>query len=86
MPHVPTKPEHEVVYQDLVKLLRRHAHKVTSAELLAIGANMLGKIIALQDQRVMTREQALRIVADNIEFGNSQVLDALRQGKPEGTA
>lgn len=86
MPRILAKPEHEIVYQDLVKLLGRHAHKVSAQELLAIGANMLGKIIALQDQRVMTREQALRIVADNIEFGNSQVLDALRKGKPEGTA
>lgn len=86
MPRVLAKPEHEIVYQDLVKLLRRHAHKVSAQEVLAIGANMLGKIIALQDQRVMSREDALRIVADNIEFGNSQVLDALRKGKPEGTA
>ena len=86
MPRVLAKPEHEVVYQDLVKLLRRHAHKVSSAELLAIGANMLGKIIALQDQRTMSREDALRIVADNIEFGNFQVLDLLRKGTPEGTA
>lgn len=44
------KPEHEVAYQDLAKLIRKHADKVTSLELLAIGANMIGKLVALQDQ------------------------------------
>lgn len=71
------KPEHEVAYQDLAKLIRKHADKVTSLELLAIGANMIGKLVALQDQRMVTPEKAMKVVADNIEAGNQQVIDEL---------
>ena len=71
------KPEHEVLYQDMVALLRKHADKMSAVEMLAVGANMLGKRVALQDQRTMTPELAMRTVAANIEFGNKQVLDEL---------
>ena len=68
------KPEHEVLYQDLVKLIGRHGDKVTAEELLAIGANMLGKLLAYQDQRTMTRERCLEIILKNIELGNQQAI------------
>jgi len=71
------KREHEVAYQDLVGLVRRHADKLTSLELLAVGANLLGKLVALQDQRTVTPAEAMEIVAQNIEHGNKQVLDEL---------
>ena len=69
--------EHEVAYQELVALVGRHAAEVSAVELLAIAANMLGKMIALQDQRTMTRERALEIVLKNIEAGNQQAIDDL---------
>lgn len=77
------KPEHEVAYQDLCSLVNKHAEKVTSLELLAIAANMVGKIIAMQDQRTVTREMALEIVVKNIEQGNQQVIEKLAQSKGE---
>jgi hypothetical protein len=77
------KPEHEVAYQDLCQLVNRHASKLTSLELLAVAANMLGKLIALQDQRTISPSQAMEIVGQNIEHGNKQVLDEL--GKSRGT-
>jgi Asp-tRNA(Asn)/Glu-tRNA(Gln) amidotransferase B subunit len=77
------KPEHEAAYQDLCQLVNRHASKLTSLELLAVAANMLGKLIALQDQRTISPSQAMEIVAQNIEHGNKQVLDEL--GKSRGT-
>lgn len=79
------RPEHEVAYQDLAKLIRKHADKVTPLELLAIGANMIGKLVALQDQRTVTPEKAMKIVADNIELGNQQVIDELA-GAQGGTS
>jgi hypothetical protein len=79
-----TKPEHEVAYQDLVSLMRKHADQMTSLEMLAIGANMLGKLIAMQDQRTVTSDMAMEIVIRNIEVGNQQVLEAL--GKTQGVA
>lgn len=75
------KPEHEVFYQELAALMGRHGDKVTAEEMLAIGANIVGKLLALQDQRTMTRERGLEIVIRNIEAGNAQIIDQLRQSK-----
>ena len=75
------KPEHEVAYQDLCQLINRHASKLTPLELLAIASNMLGKLIALQDQRTTSQSMAMEVVTQNIEHGNKQVLDQLIQSK-----
>jgi hypothetical protein len=75
------KPEHEIFYQDLAALMGRHGDKVSAEEMLAIGANMVGKLLALQDQRTMTRDRGLEIVIQNIELGNQQVIDQLMQSK-----
>lgn len=80
-----SKPEHEVAYQDLASLLSKHADKLTSEELLAVGANMLGKLIALQDQRTMTKERAMKIVCANIEMGNQHIIGDLAKNS-EGAA
>ncbi|MBV9863305.1 MAG: hypothetical protein JO267_14290 [Alphaproteobacteria bacterium] len=73
------QPAHEVAYQDLCALINKHAAKVSALELLAIAANVVGKMIALQDQRMITTEAAMRTVAKNIEVGNQQVLEQLAQ-------
>lgn len=78
------KPEHEVAYQELAALLHRHAERLSGLELLAIVANMIGKMVAMQDQRTVTPEMAMEIVARNIEVGNQQVIDLL--AKSEGSA
>jgi sulfur transfer protein SufE len=75
------KPEHEVLYQDLAKLLGKHGDKVTAEEMLAIGANMLGKLLAYQDQRTMTRERGLEIIIKNIEQGNQQAVAELMKSQ-----
>ena len=71
------KPEHEVAYQDLCALVSKHADRLSAVELLAIAANMLGKLVAMQDQRALTPKQAMELVATNIERGNQQVLEQL---------
>jgi hypothetical protein len=78
------KPEHEVLYQELTALLNRHAGKITAIEILAIAANMVGKLIALQDQRTTTPEVAMEVVIQNLQSGNQQVLDQL--SKTQGHA
>ena len=74
------KPEHEIAYQEIVSLIRRQTdkHGLSAMELLAVAANMLGKIIALQDQREVTPAMALKTVAANIEMGNGQAINELR--------
>lgn len=76
-----TKPEHEVAYQDLCKLVSKHADKLSGLELLAIAANMVGKLIAMQDQRKVSREAALETVAQNIEIGNQIIVKMLDDAK-----
>ena len=56
------RPEHEVTFQDLANLMRKHADKLSALDLLAVGANMLGKLIALQDKR-RRRCQSVKIVS-----------------------
>jgi sulfur transfer protein SufE len=76
-----SKPEHEVLYQELVALLRRHGDEMSAEEMLAIGANLLGKLLAYQDQRSMTRERGLEIIIKNIELGNQQAIDEVMHSK-----
>jgi len=70
--------QHEVAYTELTALLRRHASQLSAFEMLAIVANMVGKLVALQDQRIVTPEMAMRTVAANIEIGNQQVVDLMK--------
>lgn len=75
------KPQHEIAYQEIVALVNKHAGHLDSIEMLAVAANALGKMIALQDQRKWSGPQVMEIVAQNIEYGNKQVLDQLMQSK-----
>ena len=72
-----SRPEHEVAYQDLCALMNKHADKLSSLEILAVGANMVGKLVAMQDQRTVTPKQAMDIVVKNFELGNQQVIEQL---------
>lgn len=78
------KPEYEVAYQDLLALVNKHADKVKPIELLAIASNMVGKLIALQDQRVTTAEVVMEVVMRNIESGNTQIFEELMDVKGRG--
>jgi hypothetical protein len=84
MPVLEANAEHEVAYLDLCKLVNKHADKISALELLAIAANMVGKLIAMQDQRTVTPSQAMEIVVKNIEYGNQQLMERL--DKSEGSA
>lgn len=70
-------PQHEVAYRDLCHLASKHADRLSSLELLAVAANMVGKLIALQDQRTLSPEMAMKVVSRNIEYGNQSVLAEL---------
>jgi hypothetical protein len=71
------KTEHEVAYSDLIALVGKHADKITPVEILAIAANMVGKLIAMQDQREMSPTEALQLVSRNMEHGNQEIIDEL---------
>ena len=75
------KPEREVAYHDICKLVSKHSAKLSAQELLAVAANMLGKLVAMQDQRTMSPSLAMEIVAQNLEHGNKMVLEQLTNSK-----
>jgi hypothetical protein len=68
------KSEHEVAYQEMLALVSRYKDRMNAEELLAVAANMIGKLIALQDSRTMTQQRAIEIVLRNLEYGNQQML------------
>lgn len=69
---------HEVLYHELLTLTARYVKDLPQVEMLAVAANMVGKMVAMQDQTTMTPDMAMEIVAKNIEHGNRQVLDQLK--------
>lgn len=78
------KEEHEVAYQDLLRLISKHADKMTKLELLAVAANMVGKLVALQDQRTVSVSMALEVISENIAQGNKQLLELLSKSVGRG--
>lgn len=69
--------DHEVAYKDLLILIGKHSNNLTPLELLAIASNLVGKLVALQDQRTITPADAMEVVARNVEQGNREVLETL---------
>lgn len=68
---------HHAFRNDAIALLNKHAGTLDSSEMLALAAHLVGQIVAMQDQRVMTPAIAMEIVAQNIEQGNGEVLAKL---------
>jgi len=65
-------------------LVNRHAAKMSKVEILAVAANFLGKVAALQDQRVMTSEKVMKIVVENFQLGNQQAVAELSKTAGNG--
>jgi hypothetical protein len=78
-----TKPEprHAAFRDDLIAVLRKHGDDVSAPEMLALASHMVGQLVALQDQRTMSPERAMEIVAANIETGNHEVIEGLLDSK-----
>jgi hypothetical protein len=75
------EPEHEATYQELLELVNRRAGELTPLEILAVAANVVGKLIAMQDLRTTTPELAMSTVIQNIEFGNHQMIEQLERAE-----
>lgn len=77
--------EHEVAYQDILKLIREKTDKLSALEMLAVAANLVGKLVAMQNQSLVTPQQAMEIVARNIEEGNKHVIERFINNPYQGT-
>lgn len=63
--------------QALRAVLIRFQHRMDAHEMLAITAHLCGALLALQDQRKMTLDQAMQIILQNIELGNQEMIAGL---------
>lgn len=81
---VPTTPRHQAARLALVDALRPF-EELHPEELLAVSAQFVGQLIALQDQQRITPAQAMNLVAKNIEAGNMAAIQH-HLGNPEGAA
>lgn len=84
MRSIPADPRHEEMRQALVDALRPF-DDIQPVIQLCVVAQLVGQLIALQDQGRWTPGALLEIVAKNIEVGNA---DAIRSmlGETEGNA
>ncbi len=73
----PAKDQHQQFRDELIAVLRKHGDKISAMEMLALASHLVGQIIAMQDQRTVTPDMAMKIVSQNIEQGNREVLDGL---------
>ena len=76
--------EHKAFRDDALAVLRKHGGHLSAAEMLALSAHMVGQIIAMQDQRTMTGDRAMAIVAANIEQGNQEAQAELLSPRGKG--
>lgn len=76
--------DHAAFRTDLLALLGKYSGKLSSEEVLALASHTVGQLIAMQDQRTMTLELALKIVGANIEQGNQEAITNLMDTKGSG--
>lgn len=74
---LPPTAQHLAFRKALEAAIAQHGRELQAFELLAITSNLVGQLVALQDQRVMTPAMAMDLVAKNIASGNSQVMNSL---------
>lgn len=75
---------HLVAMADLKGVIAKHP-QLSAMELLALASQMVGNLIALQDQTKVTPDMAMLVVRENIEIGNATAIQTLL-GKTDGTA
>ncbi len=68
----PTSDNHDALYQELIAVIRKH--DLPAVEILAVTSNMVGKVLAMQDQTKGDANFYMKVVGANLEEGNRQAL------------
>lgn len=76
--------QHEAYLTELKACLGNGGKDLPVDQLLAVTSQFVGMLVAAQDQRTMTPERAMAIVARNLEIGNATAIEGLLS--PEGRA
>jgi hypothetical protein len=61
----------------LERVIGNEGKDLDSTIILAVTANLVGRLIAMQDQRKYTPAQVMKMVGENIEQGNLEVIEGL---------
>lgn len=69
--------EHQALLGGFKACLGREGKDLPAEELLAIAAQFVGMLVAVQDRRRYTPDAAMAIVSRNIEIGNGSAVDSL---------
>ena len=80
MKKVQPNNNHHAFMIDAKACLARHSN-LTPMEMLALTAQLVGNLIAMQDQTKVTPAMAMDLVASNIEEGNQTAVAELMQSK-----
>lgn len=81
---VQTSKEHTAFRDDMLKVLKKHQHMDPQA-MLAVASNLVGQLIAMQDQRKLSPDAVMEVVQSNIELGNAAAIATIF-GEVKGTA
>ena len=76
---------HVAVMDGFKAVLQTYADDLTPMEILAVASQLVGNIIALQDQTKLTPAMAMDMVCHNIEVGNQVAIETFL-GSPAGAA
>lgn len=57
-------------------VIERHPN-ITAMEMLAVTSQLVGNLIAMQDQTKISPQMALEVVSINLEIGNREVVAGL---------
>ena len=66
--------------------MKPFADRIGAQGMLAVASSVVVHLIALQDQRTMSPERALNIVAQNIQLANEEAIRELLDAKSAGRA
>lgn len=68
---------HEKCKLAMLEAMRPYVDELSQMEVLAIMAQVVGQLIALQDQTKYSSDAIMKMVAANIEHGNQMVVNDL---------
>ena len=78
---VKTTTVHKEFKQDLAKFLETYDDKLSAEEMLAVTSQVVGMMVAMQDQTRFTPVQVMEMVSKNIETGNAAAISELLNSK-----
>lgn len=70
-------PKYQRLHTDMLTVFRIHANEYTAQELLAVASQIVGQLMAVQDQRDPdAKEKAITVVMENIETGSRLAIES----------